>query len=163
MEQKQIKGLVMKIQNNYVKFRKNSIIFDQEKNLLQGELLVATKLKTLSGHLLTFKGIVKFSGQKVIKGFLTKPQQLIVANQKVRVQGFVQFTADEVLNKNRKFNNNLSKEIEKALLEMAEDEVTQAETIEYFTLANHQYITRPQQKIIRLTPSQNLKRQLYKY
>lgn len=163
MEQRQIKGIVIKIQDKYIKFKRNSIVLDRENNLVQGELLNNTKLKTRSGHLLSFKGMIKFSDQKVSKGFLAKPQKLMIGDKKALLTGFVQFTESEVLNKNRKFAENLATDFDQALIELVEDELSQAETIEYFTLAHHQYITKPQQRLIKLAPRQNLKKQLSKF
>lgn len=163
MEQKQIKGIVIKIQDKYIKFKKNSITFDRDNNLVQGELLNPTRLNTLNGQLLIFKGMVKFSNQKVKKGFLAKPQKAVLAGKKINLSGFVQFTEKEVLNKNKKFSEDLSSRFSESLLELVEDDLCQAETIEYFTLAHHQYITRPQQRLIKIIPRQNLKIQPRKF
>lgn len=148
MSPKQLKGIVVKIQGKYIKFKKNSVIYDKQNNLIQGELLEFTKLATASGNNLFFRGIVKFDlNQKVIKGFLSKPQKITAKNKKIILKGFVQFTPEGVLKRESSTSPKLEEHFDKNLVALIEDEIFQAETIEYFTLAHHQYIIKPRPKI----------------
>lgn len=164
MKQQQLKGIVIKIQNKYIKFKKTSVIFDSGNNFVQGELLAPCKLLTASNHLLKFMGIVKLNAdQKVIKGFLNKPQLILVNNKKQTIKGFVQFSAEGIINKKKALNQKIQKNFDQTLVSIIEDEIKTAETIEYFTLAHCQYITKPQQKIIKTLPRKNLNISLHKY
>jgi len=145
---KQLKGSVVKVQNRYIKFRKNSVIYDKQNKLIQGELIQPTRLQTTSCHNLLFRGVVKFnSEQKVVKGFLSKPQKIEMKTKKITLKGFVQFAPEGALKKEPISTEKLENNFDQTLVSLIEEEINQAETMEYFTLANYKYIVRPKIRI----------------
>jgi len=112
---------------------------------------------TVSGHHLVFKGVLKLNNLKlVVKGFLAKPQTVIMSGKKVKLQGFVQFVPEGILHKNKIISNKLAESFDEALVELVESDLAQAEAIEYFTLAHHRYIVRPRSKMNGLSAKKNL-------
>lgn len=150
-----IKGIIVEINGQFVKFKSRTVLLNTSGHIMQGELLAPARLETCAGQSLFFKKTVKFNARQLVtKGTLTKTQRIIYKNKSVRLSGFQQFYEHGVIPKLEKKDATKHLKIHKTLLTI-KDKKAREEMLELFTIANNNLIAHPH-KIMYPMPSKTV-------